>query len=158
MKTRTKIVVGILVSLLPAVLCAAAVQLEGTSEVVKLEEVSNQASKPSITFLTYDTIRPKPTRTLSEQVRYEFRLEAPKIRKRHRKHHRHPRPRPASYKAPALPKTPPKAPVLCVRRNGITICDPQAHTRTKIGRRPRRGRSWYLPERGTATLEPFGDE
>jgi hypothetical protein len=162
MKTRTKIV-GILVALLPAVLCAAAVQLEGPPEMVKLGE--GAIEEPSITFLTHDTIRPKPIRTLSEQVRYEFGLEAPKVRKHRRhhrkhhwKHHRHLRPRPASYKAPALPEAPPKAPVLCVRRNGITICDPKAHTRTKIGRRPRRGRSWYLPERRTNRIEPFGDE
>jgi hypothetical protein len=157
MKTRTKIV-GILVALLPAVLCAAAVQLEGPPELVKLGEGLDQASEPSITFLTHDTIRPKPIRTLSEQVRYEFGLEAPKVRKHRRHHHRRPRPRPASYKAPALPKAPPKAPVLCMRTNGITICDPKAHTRTKIDRRPRRGRSWYLPERRTDQIEPFGDE
>jgi hypothetical protein len=158
MKTRTKIV-GILVALLPAVLCAAAVQLEGPPEVVKLGESPDQASEPSITFLTHDTIRPKPIRTLSEQVRYEFGLEAPKVRKHRRHHHRrHHRSRPVSYSPPALPKAPPKAPVLCMRTNGVTICDPKAHTRTKIDRRPRRDRSWYLPERRTDQIDPFGNE
>lgn len=149
MKTRTKIL-SVLVALLPAALAVVAVKLEDPRELVQLESEA-QASDDTITFL--DPLVVRPDRSLPEAVRYELGLSESSI-PHHRHHHRGHN---VSFKSPVSGVGARKVSP-CVRRNGITICDPKAHTRTPISRRPRRHRSWYLPERSTNELKPFGTE
>jgi len=149
MTTRTKII-SVLIALLPAVLATVAVKLESPPEFVQL----GQTPQVEASVIRLPEVKIRPDRTFPQAVRYELGLETP-IRRHHRRHHHHRRQDVSSESTFSVvaPKGPP-----CIRRNGITICDPQAHTRTKIDRRPRRHRSWYLPKRDTATLEPFGNE
>lgn len=155
MKTRTKTLVGILVALLPAALATVAIQLEDPREFIRLGEPA-EVSQADVTFLSADTVR--PDRTFSEAVKYELGLVQVKPQATPRRHHRHHHHRAhnVSLKTPVAGVGAHKA-APCTRRDGITICDPKALTRTKTDRRPRRSRSWYLPERETQKLEPFGE-
>jgi len=151
MKTRTKIAVGILATLLPALVGSIAVQLEGPREIVQLGAAEAQAAQASVVFLNPDVIR--RNRTFEEAVKYELGLTRPDDTEPLRRHRHHHRGQNVSVAPGKVHKVSP-----CTRRDGITICDPKALTRTKIDRRPRRSHSWYLPERETQTLEPFGTE
>jgi hypothetical protein len=156
MKTRTKTLVGILVALVPAALATVAIKLEPPREFVKLGQ---EDPVEAASFEVLPEVIITPDRTFPEAVRYELGISPERVRK-HRRHHRHHR---HHYRAQNVSLAPgkvkqPAGPPPCVKRNGITICDPKADTRTPITRRPRRHRSWYLPERPTNELEPFGNE
>ena len=149
MKTKIKIaIVGTLVALLPGALAIVAIKLEGPREFVQLGQ-EDQAAETSVAFSTSDTTL--PDRTFPEAVRYELGITPEKVRKHRRPH----RAQNVSL-APGAVKRPGRPP--CVKRGGITICDPKTDTRTSIRRRPHRSHGWYLPKRPTNELKPFGNE
>lgn len=158
MKTRTKIL-SVLVALLPAALATVAVKLEAPPEYVQLGETTQVAE--AVIEIPEVTIR--PDRTFSEAVKYELGLKSSETKpvRRHHRHHRHHN---VSFQTPVAgvgahkPGTSPTGAAPCTRRDGITICDPKALTRTRVDRKPRRSRGWYLPERKTQSLEPFGSK
>lgn len=153
MTTRTKIL-SVLIALLPAALATVAVNLESPPEFVQLGETS----QVEVAVIEVPEVTVRADRTLPEAVRYELGLPKDEPVKRHHRHHRHHhRGHNVSFQTPVAGVGARKA-APCTRRDGITICDPKALTRTRVDRRPRRSRGWYLPERETHTLEPFGSK